>query len=449
MKRETYIEDYEDFEPEMRTWPFLLLSFLIPLIPLVLNILLGSGFTPFLVLDYVTALLPLFCTALSIKDGERAWTLIVSSALYWAAVLVEWALTKLGGKTGYPMGIPFILALTPGLLPLAAYTFFAKRRRSNWAGWAFVSFVFSLLSLFFTWRETEEIVWIIYPSLMVLLSLMLFFVTRRTESTPWYITLPLVLLVLSSFTLYPPFKETLLGGTLNEKINTSLRCFLYSFPFWYTLSFLFVFSGLAGKSSYRKALVDDDTPSGTGSAGNYDDMAETVVVPSREQSGPSGSLYTNPPRYSRFDSSQHFRDNEDGEKEEEEEIKTERQSAPRDDKWYDFIEGGVKSEERSSSVERRRTDYNERDRFSRDERRERYDDRRDERYDDRYYRDERRRYCDDRDRDRDRDRCYRDERRRYYDDRDRDRDRDYDERDYYPRRYDDDYPPYDDRPRRS
>ena len=278
---------------------------------------------------------------------------------------------------------------------------------------------------------------------MVLLSLMLFFVTRRTESTPWYITLPLVLLVLSSFTLYPPFKETFLSGTLNEKINTSLRCFLYSFPFWYTLSFLFVFSGLAGKSSYRKALVDDDAPSGTGNAGNYDDLADTVVVPSREQSGSPESLYTNPPRYSRFDSSQRPRDNEDGEKEDE--IKSERQSAPRDDKWYDFIEGGVKSEERSSSVERRRTDYDERDRFSRDERRERYDERRDERYDDRYWRDERRRYYDERDRDR----YYRDERRRYYDECGRGRERDYDERDYPARRYDDDYPPYDDRPRRS
>lgn len=446
MKRETYIEDYEDFEPEMRTWPFLLLSLLIPLIPLVLNILLGSGFTPFLVLDYVTALLPLFCTALCIRDGERGWTMIVSSALYWAAVLIEWALMKLGGKTGYPMGIPFVLALTPGLLPLTAYTFFAKRRRSNWAGWAFVSFAFSLLSLFFTWRETGEMVWIIYPSLTALLSLMLFFVTRRTESTPWYITLPLVALVLSSFTLYPPFREALLSGTLNEKINTSLRCFLYSFPFWYTLSFLFVFSGLAGKSSYRKALVDDDNPPVTGSAGNYDDMTETVVVPPRQSSDTVGSGYTNPPQYSRFDSQQRCRD-EEKEEEKKEEVSTGRQSTPRDDKWYDFIEGGVKNEEHRSSDDRRRTDYDDRDRERpyRDDRRERYDERRDERYDDRYYRDDRRRYYDDRDRDR----YYQDDRRRYYDDRDRTRDRDYDGRDYSPRRYDDDYPPYDDRPRRS
>ncbi len=449
MKRETYIEDYEDFEPEMRTWPFLLLSFLIPLIPLVLNILLGSGFTPFLVPDYVTAFLPLFCTALSIRDGERAWTLIVSSALYWAVVLIEWALTKLGGETGYPLGIPFILALTPGLLPLTSYAFFAKRRRSNWAGWAFVSSAFSLLSIFFIWRETEEIVWIIYPSLMAILSLMLFFVTRRTESTPWYITLPLVLLVLSSFTLYPPFRDSFFSGTFNEKVNVTLRCFLYSFPFWYTLSFLFVFSGLAGKSSYRKALVDDDIPSGTGNAGSYDDMAETVVVPPRQSSDIPENGYTNPPQHSRFDSSQRYRDEEKEDKKEE--AGSTRQSTPRDDKWYDFIEGGVKSDDRSSRDDRRRTGYDdrERDRGYRDDRRERYDERRDDRYDDRYWRDDRRRYYDERNWERDRDRYYRDDRRRYYDERERERDRDYDGRDYPARRYDDDYPPYDDRSRRG
>lgn len=447
MKRETYIEDYEDFEPEMRTWPFLLLSLLIPLIPLVLNILLGDGFSPFLVLDYVTALLPLFCTALCIRDGERAWMLIVSSALYWAGILVEWASTKLGGETGYPLGIPFILALTPGLLPLAAYAFFSKRRRSNWIGWAFVTFMFSLLSLFITWRESGVVVWIIYPSLMVLLSLMLFFVTRRTESTPWYVTLPLVLLVLSSFTLYPSFNDAFPGGTINEMISVAFRCFLYSFPFWYTLSFLFVFSGLAGKSSYRKALVDDDTPSDNKNAGNYDDMAETVVVP--PHSVENG--YTNPPQYSRFDSSSSYRkDEEEKRVEVQPSTKDVRQSSPKDDKWYDFIEGGVKSGESDSRDERRRTDYDERERdYYRDEQRDRYDERRERGYDERRYRDNRDRYYDERNRDR----YYRDER-RYDDDlyeRDRRslRDRDYDDRDYPRRRYDDDYPPYDDRSRRS
>lgn len=205
MKRETYIEDYEDFEPEMRTWPFLLLSLLLPLIPLVLNILLGSGFTPFLVLDYVTALLPLFCTALSIKDGERAWSLIVSSALYWAVVLVEWALTKLGGEAGYPMGIPFILALTPGLLPLMAYTFFAREDvQTGLDGHSYHLRSLCSHSSLHGGRRGDIMDYISLPHGPSFPDALLRYKKNRVD--PWYITLPLVALVLSSFTLYPPFR---------------------------------------------------------------------------------------------------------------------------------------------------------------------------------------------------------------------------------------------------
>lgn len=441
MKREKYIEDYEDFEPEMRTWPFVLLSFLLPLVPLLLTVLLGKGFSILLVPEYVIVLMPLFSTALCIRDGERSWTLIVSSALYLALVLLEWAIAKKGGKSGYALSVPFILALTPGILPLASYTFFSKRKRSNWIGWALVSFLFPLASVFVIWNETASVFWIIYPCVMALLSLMLFFVTRRTESTPWYITLPLILLVLSSFTLYPGFCDVLLTGTLTEKINCALRCFMYSFPFWYTLSFLFVFSGLAGKSSYRKALVDDGAED-TGTAGNYDDMSETVIVPPVSDSVSRQSCYTDPPEYSRFDSSSPRREEVREENAEDTPVRTGSTREPQkgDDKWYDFIEGGVKSDDRPTRHDERRRDdrdyperrYDERDRDyyrSDRERRDRYDDR------DRYYRDDReRRECYD-----DRDRYYRDDRR--YDDRDRDYRRE--------RRYDDDYYRYDDRDRRD
>lgn len=448
MKREKYIEDYEDFEPEMRTWPFLLLSFLIPVIPLIMNILLESGFSWLLVLEYIIVLMPLFCTALCIRDGERAWLLIVSSALYWLSVLLEWSLSKLDGRAGYPLGIPFILALTPGILPLEAYTFFSKRKRSNWIGWALVSFIFSLSSSFITWNETGNgILWIIYPSVMVFLSLMLFFVTRRTESTPWYVTIPLVLLSLSSFLLYPGFTAALISGTLDEKVHAALGCFLYSFTFWYTLSFLFVFSGLAGKSSYRKTMVDEEEENVSGT-GNYDDMEERIVVPPPE----TQTNYTNPPLYSRFDSSSPRREEEREEKKQmEESSAVRRESRGTDDRWYDFLEGGVKSDEDTRSRDERRITERDyplrrddrsyyratRDRYYRDERRERdrYDDR------DRYYRDERR----ERDRYDDRDRYYRDERRES----DRYDDGECDYRRESGRCYDDDYYRYGDRDRRD
>ena len=121
-----------------------------------------------------------------------------------------------------------------------------------------------------------------------------------------------------------------------------------------------------------------------------------------------------------------------------------RSSVPQDDKWYEFIQGGVREESRESPRDyryrdddrRRRDDYND---YYRDSRRDPYyrdDERR--RRDDGYYRD-----------------GYRDvmDERPYVDDRRYREDRDYRDRDPYPRRdsrdyrRDDDY--YRDRPRRD
>ena len=456
MTRERYVQDYEDFEPEMRTWPFLLLSLLLPLIPFVLTIVLGGGFTVALVFSYIVAVLPLFSTALSIKDGERSWTLLASGVIYCLYTVVSWAVKKAGGAEGFPLGIPFSVAVTPSLLSLIAFAFFNKRRRKAWLGWTLVAFILSGILTFITYREASDssFFYVFYPVLVTLLTLFLFIVTRRTESTPWYFALFLVLLVFASFGLYPGLGEAYITGTVNDKVNMTLRCFLYSFPFWYTLSFLFVFSGLAGKSSYRKRRVDDDGA----------DADETMVIPPSPGTSSVRTGYTNPPDYSRFD-----RTERQAPVKEENETpsstrpaaeaaamrSTERTAAPADDKWYDFLEGGVKTDSRDSSS-RRRDDYyddrdysrsSDRDRYYRDERRYRDDrDRRD------YYRDDRdypSRYRDDRD-SRDRDDYYSrrdyDRDRDYNRDRDRDRDRDnYRDRDR--RYYDDEYPPYDDRRR--
>lgn len=424
MSREQYIEDYEDFEPEIRTWPYILLSFLVPLIPFVLNIVLGrDGFTPVLLIGYVTAVLPLFSAALSIKDGERAWLLAVSSGIYFIYILIMWASMKMNGAMGYPLGIPFSDAVSPVLLPVTAYAFFNKRRRRNWLGWAVLGFILSAVFLFSAYRE--GIARTLYPGLVLLLTLTIFPVTRRTESTPWYINIILVLLILSSLTLYPGLVETFTSGDIHSTISIMVRCLLYSFPFWYTLSFLFVFSSLAGKSSYRKTTVPDDT-----------DESETITVPPVTPA--TGYGYTNPPEYSRFtpqsrprpDEKQYTRPEEDRP---ESQSQPARQTEVKDDKWYDFLEGGVKNSSNSGS---RSYDESGRDRdYYRDRDRER----------------ERDRYYDERDRDRDRGRCYDDERRyrddRYYDERrsypERYRDDRYDDRDYYRDRdrryYDDDY----------
>lgn len=449
MRREKYIEDYEDFEPEQRSWPLFMLSFLVPLVPFVMNIFLGSdGFTPSLLALYILSVLPLFSASLCVKDGEKVWLLGLSGGLYFVFILIKWAVLKSRGGGIYPLSIPFALSLSPSLLSIIASAFFNKRRRGNWLGWAFLSFVLSAVLLYFTYTSIPSFTFyiILYPSLCLLLSLLLFFVTRRTESTPWYITMVLGALLIASLTLYPGLMETLLSGSANDKVNAVIKFFLYGFPFWYTLSFLFVFSSLAGKSSYRKVEIKDD--------GEKDGEEEIVVPPvSSERANPDIKRgYTSPPEYSRFDTSTPRRKEERVDETPKSRVVDERVEMPssndnysagnKDDKWYNFIEGGVDSSERGRNnlpQDSRSRDYPER-------RDDRYYDDRDRRYrDDRYYDERDRRYRDDRYYD-ERDRRYRDD--RYYDEGDRHYrdDRYYDDRDR--RYYDDDYPPYDDRDRR-
>ncbi len=445
MRREKYIEDYEDFEPEQRSWPLFMLSFLVPLLPFVMNILFGSnGFTPFLLADYILAVLPLFSASLCVKDGEKVWMMMVSGILYFVVVLIKWAVLKSSSGALYPLSIPFALALSPSLLSLNALAFFNKRRRSNWLGWAFLAFLASAILVYFTYASLSSFTpyILLYPSLCLLLSLLLFFVTRRTESTPWYITTVLVLMLVASITLYPGLIETLSTGTVNDSINVLVKFFLYGFPFWYTLSFLFVFSSLAGKSSYRKVEVKDEK--------NEENVEEVVVPPTPGRVDPNIRRgYTAPPEYSRFDTSSPVRKDERVEEAPKSRVVDEKveniacgdeYQGSKDDKWYNFIEGGVKTSER----ERNNLEDDSRSSRQYPERRDdRYYDDHDRRYrDDRYYDDRDRRYRDDRYYD-DRDRRYRDD--RYYDDRDR-RSRDdryYDDRDR--RYYDDDYSRYDDR----
>ncbi len=429
MRRDKYIEDYEDFEPENAVWPFFLLSFLLPLIPFVMNIVLGSeGFTLLLLLQYITCLLPLFCTSLSVRDGERAWTILLSSFFYFALVLFLWASQKINGD----VALPFALNASPSLLPFIAFTFFKKRKRNNWIGWAIIGVMLSALLLYFAYRvfSLDNLVMLIYPATLFLLSLTPFFVTRRTESTPAFVAFLLVLLVFASFTIYPSFSSSFLIAPLNEKLTILLNCFLYSFVFWYTLSFLFVFSGLAGKSSYKRVRNEED-----------ENIVEEVVVSTLDNRENTSTLYTTPPPFSRYDKTNETRRASDvndvsG-------VREERNAPREDDKWYNFIEGGIRSDSRESLS--RDDDGRVRDRDYRDRgRRDYYQDERD-----------RQRYRDDRDRYDDR-RPYRDER-DYYP---RDRRESYyeSERDYPPLRrgyerddyrrprgreyYDDDYPEY-------
>ena len=431
MKRERISDLYEDFEPEMRIWPYWALGLLIPLVPLCLSFSLSLSFSWQTISKYVISTLPLVFTAFIMKDGEKSWLLPLSGALYASLTLLLWVDSSLEGAISYPLGIPLAFAISPSILSLAAFSFFLKRKRGKWILPFLLSFLLSSSLVALSMYSGEEGIMIyrgIYPLLLVLLSLSVVFVTRRSNSTPWFVFLLLILLLLSSSLFHSGIMAVLEGEAIEgvSFVSSVLGVFVHDTEFWYTLTFLFVFAGLSGKSSYR--TVVEDIPEKE----EKEETEETFRVTTER---PDNMKYTYPPSSSRFSGKSEEIKREEPVQEEPPRPRYEdepRQSAPQDDKWYEFISGGVREERRDNRSRdtyrddnrRRRDDY---DDYYRDSRRDQYyrDDERIRRRDDGYYRDGYRDIMDD-------DRRYVDER-RYRDD------RGYRDRDEYPRRDDRDY----------
>ena len=448
VKRERISDLYEDFEPEIRVWPYVALGFLIPLVPILLSLAFGGTFTWQSGLRYCVAVLPLVFSSLVMKDGEKAWLMLLSGGAYLFSILILWIERSLTQASVLPLGIPFALALSPMVLSLLSYSFFQKRKRGKWAGVLALSLLLSIaLAILSGYGDSGfSIFRALYPILLVALGLSIFLVTRRSDSTPWYLNVILFLLLLSSSLFHSGILEIVETRSAENisMVSLVLGVFVHDFEFWYTLSFLFVFASLASKSSYRTVVVEEEEKDEEKS----EEGSEVFSVPPQSSPLPRDSRYSYPPSSSRF-SPEEKKEEPVVRKEEyreerprERDVRTPRQ--PRyeeerrdegyDDKWYEFIQGGVREEERPRPREERRREYPE----YRDERRYRDDERDYRRYDDRDYRDRRRDdYRDVRD-DRDyyRRRDY-DERRDYYDDR-RDRPRirrdDYDDRPYRDRR---------------
>ena len=431
MKRERISDLYEDFEPEMRIWPYWALGLLIPLVPLCLSFSLSLSFSWQTISKYVISTLPLVFTAFIMKDGEKSWLLPLSGALYASLTLLLWVDSSLEGALSYPLGIPLAFAVSPSVISLAAFSFFLKRKRGKWILPFLLSFLLSSLLFVLSIYSGDGGIMIyrgIYPLLLVLLSLSVAFVTRRSDSTPWFVFLLLILLLLSSSLFHSGIMAVLEGEAIEGAgfVSSVLGVFVHDTEFWYTLTFLFVFAGLSGKSSYR--TVVEDIPEKE----EKEETEETFRVTTER---PENMKYTYPPSSSRFSGKSEEIKREEPVQEEPPRPRYEdepRQSAPQDDKWYDFISGGVREERRDNRPRdtyrddnrRRRDDY---DDYYRDSRRDQYyrDDERIRRRDDGYYRDGYRDIMDD-------DRRYVDER-RYRDD------RIYRDRDEYPRRDDRDY----------
>ena len=367
------------------------------------------------------------------NDGEKSWLLPLSGARYASLTVVLWVESSLEGAVSYPLGIPLAFAISPSILSLAAFSFFLKRKRGKWILPFLLSLLLSSLLVVLSMYSGEEGIMLyrgIYPLLLVLLSLSVVFVTRRSDSTPWFVFLLLILLLISSSLFHSGIMSMAEGEVIEGAsfVSSVLGVFVHDTEFWYTLTFLFVFAGLSGKSSYR--TVVEDIP---GKEDNIDDDIEDTFRVRNERT--EDVKYTYPPSSSRFSGKTEEVKREEPAQEEPPRPRYEdepRQSAPQDDKWYEFISGGVREERRENRSRDsyrddnriRRDDY---DDYYRDSRRDQYyrDDERTRRRDDGYYRDGYRDIMDD-------DRRYVDER-RYRDD------RRYRDRDEYPRRDDRDY----------
>ncbi|MGN1164019.1 MAG: hypothetical protein ACI4S4_04330, partial [Candidatus Ornithospirochaeta sp.] len=243
MKRQRISDLYEDFEPEIRIWPYIALGLLIPLVPLLLSFAVTSTFTWLDGAKYCVSVLPLLSAAIAMKDGEKSWLLLFSGLFYGALVLLIWVNLSMEGKGAMPLGVPFAMAISPSLLSAAAYSFFQKRKRGKWALPLVLAIVATAFIAFFS-SHAEGVFYpyrAVFPILLILLEISVFFVTRRTETTPIFLNILLILLLLSS-SLFPSGILRVMenGGEGISIVSAILGIFVHDKEFWYVLSFFFV-----------------------------------------------------------------------------------------------------------------------------------------------------------------------------------------------------------------
>lgn len=381
---DAYREEYENYEPELKVWPFILLGFLVPMVPFICNILLyREGITTsynFLwnLFNYVLIATSYFVTANVVRTSRGSWLLAIIGGLYFVLVLCFWGYYKLKGIVGYPLGVPFVIAEIPSFLYVLSYSFFAKRSRlPAWGTSTLVSLLIGIifcLYLFFSNQldSANDVIYFIYSSCFVLLALFTLFVTKRSEAAPWYIDIILVFLVFISIVASPGFA---INDPVDSIVIFILKTIATSYSVWIMVSLCFIYAGLGMKSCFKNLNKRED------------DGIEELIV---KQSTPGYA-----PRPSYQDESSRYQNNSN----------------------YAFPSPDIDRFSKRDKYERRFDDYDDFDRSSYSKTTERYSENRDR------YPDDRRtspRYHDDR---------------KYYDDR-------YQNRREYSDRYEDEYDEY-------
>lgn len=262
---------YEDYEPDIPIWPYVLLSLIIPAIPFLGNMLplIRSGSAG--VVHYLWNISSAFAiflffstTSKVIRTGEGS-SQYIAECIYWVSITIcQWAYNSYMGKTGFVLGIPLALALAPSMIFLLAYAFYRKRRRiANGIAVNFIAMLLSSLLAFFLIHDFKGdsfsiLLFSSYPIVLSLIALSTFLTTGRSIGTPFFVSLMLVASAVVSLFLYGDFraiKDVLQGLSSSQMIRQIgyyfSKSFTESYMLYLSFSSIIVFDALARKSSYR------------------------------------------------------------------------------------------------------------------------------------------------------------------------------------------------------
>lgn len=266
-----YDEEYDRYEPDLKVWPFILLGFLVPLVPFICNIMLenagimkGSGLF-YGILNYIVIAVAFFTAAGVVRTAKGSWVLALDGLIYFLIEMSFWAYYKINGFA--LAQVPFVIAIIPSFILLLSYAFFAKRSKlPAWGTSTIISLIFAAIFSAYIYMEFgidsyQGILYFVFSLLLALLALFTFFVTKRSETTPFYINIVLIAFIVLSFFIEPSFNDIISNGTNAGEIAIHiLKMIATSYRFWLLVSICFIYAGLAMKSCFKTLKRDDDVP---------------------------------------------------------------------------------------------------------------------------------------------------------------------------------------------
>lgn len=259
---------YEDYEPEVRIWPYMLFALVFSITPFVFNMLplFAAGNVGFIhyvwsISSAIAIFLFLFSAAKILRSGKGS-SIFLWDGLLWAfSVTLLWAYNTYMGKAGYALSIPFLTALSPSYVFLLAYSYYRKRRGVSGLGINLLALLLSVASFAYLYKTTGaegfvKCVYLAYPALTTLIAIFTLVASRYTESTPFMISIGLAMLSLAALFMYGDF-GAVAAAVAKVSPAEGLKMLLYyffkslqsNFALHLSLASCFVFDAISKKTS--------------------------------------------------------------------------------------------------------------------------------------------------------------------------------------------------------